>query len=243
VNDIRMNGLPLPLCLLTLCVLSGCGLAQNDLKGSAQSAPAATDASPQQFDQEIKLEHDVGIIDGDAEYNFEVPWTGSRSVESVSKGCGCTAANVAVGDSLGTGATIKMQVSTTGKTSGKGGQSLLIKFADGGTCQCVLKYDYRQPPFVSPKYLIFRPNQPTRDIELAFPGAVKPELVAIEENDEFLTAEVQPATAGTPDKILVKLTYDYSRNSDAKERFVVFKARSSSREHTLRLSYLALHKD
>lgn len=227
-------------CLIAgLCLLTGCGQRE---AGTAAVIHAST-GSAATIDPEITLKFDAGIVDGDVEHNFEIPWTTNRIVESVSKGCGCTVANVAPGDTLVAGSQIKMQVATAGKTSGNGGQALLIKFVDGGTCQCQLKYDYRQPPFVAPKYLVFRPSQAVKEIDLKFPGVPDAELLSIEKDDPCLNLEVQKPAADTPDKIVVKLTYDYSQPSQAQERQVIFRARASSKEFSLRLSYLALHKD
>lgn len=234
-----MNSNRLACLIVGLCLLAGCGQRG---PGTATVIHAST-GSAAPIDPEITLKHDAGIVDGDVEHNFEIPWTTSRVVESVSKGCGCTVANVAPGDSLVAGSVIKMQVSTTGKTSGNGGQALLIKFVDGGTCQCQLKYDYRQPPFVAPKYLVFRPSQAVKEIDLRFPGVPDAELLSIEKDDPCLNLEVQKPAAGVPDKIVVKMTYDYSQPSQAQERQVIFKSRASSKELNLRLSYLALRNE
>lgn len=234
-----MNSNRLACLIFGLTLLTGC-----DHRGPGTAAVIqASTTSAQSIDPEITLKHDAGIVDGDVEHNFEIPWTTNRVVESVSKGCGCTVANVAPGDSLVAGSQIKMQVSTAGKTSGNGGQSLLIKFVDGGTCQCQLKYDYRQPPFVAPKYLVFRPSQAVKEIDLRFPGVPDAELLSIEKDDPCLNLEVQKPAATVPDKIVVKMTYDYGQPGQAQERQVIFKARASSKEFSLRLSYLALHNE
>lgn len=104
-----MRRVGLALTLAGTCVVAGCGWNSVGTTGNKTHSPEATDP-------DITLRYEAGVIDGDVEHAFQIPWTNRRVVESVTKGCGCTAVTVNAGDALTAGAVIGMRVSTAGKT-------------------------------------------------------------------------------------------------------------------------------
>ncbi len=138
--------------------------------GCAEQEPASRMES--RFAEDVRvIECHAGVIEAPLlEYDFSAAGVGPKEIAAVTVGCGCTRLSLRQGEVFDFSNTFRVNIQLDEFQPGKGQQNFLVRFTDGSAIEGLLSYDFRPPPFATPREMRFFEDIDEKELLLCFPG-------------------------------------------------------------------------
>jgi hypothetical protein len=179
-----MHKTSLTLVLATAGIVFGVWLPSNsNAKETSSTTNAATHVIEKTFD--------AGSSDNDILYECILGGKEVKTIKAIEYSCGCTSADLSVGQVLSFDKPFKIAIHTNGKPPGKGVQTLTIGFEDGTKIISRIEFLYQPIPFASPRYLVFKKGESNINVSFFFPGEQGVQLKKMQHPKSIVHSEPQ----------------------------------------------------
>lgn len=182
--------------------------------------------------------YDMGVVEKDVVFDCVIGGLEKRTVDRVTKSCGCATVGLEEGDVLDFSKPFKVSVSMKGKPAGKGSQDVTIGFKDGTVFLAKVKYDYRPLPSITPKFLVFQASDKERVVTIDFPDEEDISITKIA-IPHGITSSWNARPSANKSKIVIKLQVDRSLLSETRDG-VIDIVTSSDRRASFSIPFLIL---
>jgi len=102
-----------------------------------------------------------------------------------------------------------------------------------------LAYDFRPLPFASPEYLVFRPGEQRKALDIACLGDQSFTITDIHSSDNRVSWTTNDANGGSDGLLSIELEYDFDNLAVPEEDVIVLDT-NCVRRPSIRVPYLAL---